>query len=251
MDRRYVSMARRTRLVFPGVALHVIQRGVDRTTCFRAEADYLVYLSQLHILAAKHGCAIHAYCLMTNHVHLLLTPSEETSCTSLMRDLGQRYVPYFNSRHWRTGTLWEGRFRSCVAESQHYVLACYRYIELNPVRARMVNDPVSYPWSSYAVNSGARLDPRLVPHAEFAALGREGNARNRAYQGLFERQLDEPLLAAIRDATNAGYPLVSDTFKTRVLEPLGCKTAPAKPGPRSIFGPGPELGQRVLALTPN
>jgi putative transposase len=92
-------MARRMRLVFPGVALHVIQRGVDRAACFRAETDYQVYLSQLHALAAKHGCAIHAYCLMTNHVHLLLTPSEEKSCTMLMRDLGQRYVPYFNSRH--------------------------------------------------------------------------------------------------------------------------------------------------------
>lgn len=244
-------MARRMRLVFPGLALHVIQRGVDRAACFRAEADYLVYLSQLHALATKHGCAIHAYCLMTNHVHLLLTPREEKSCTALMRDLGQRYVPYFNSRHGRTGTLWEGRFRSCVAESQRYVLACYRYIELNPVRAGMVNDPVAYRWSSCAVNIGAGADPRLVPHAEFAALGAEGEARSRAYQGLFAEHLDEALLAAIRDATNAGFPLVSDTFKARVLEPLGCKTAPAKPGPRSICGPGPEFRHRVLALTPN
>jgi putative transposase len=244
-------MARRVRLIFPGVALHVIQRGVDRAACFRAEADYLVYLSQLHALARKHSCAIHAYCLMTNHVHLLLTPHEEKSCTALMRDLGQRYVPYFNSRHGRTGTLWEGRFRSCIAESAHYVLACYRYIELNPVRARMVNDPFAYPWSSYGANSGARSDPHLVPHAEFAALATEGHPRYRAYQGLFDRQLDEPVLAAIRDATNTGYPLASERFKNRVLQPLGWKTAPAKPGPRSICGPGAELGQRVLALTPN
>lgn len=244
-------MARRTRLVYPGVALHVIQRGVDRAACFRAGSDYLVYLSHLRQLSAKHGCAIHAYCLMTNHVHLLLTPSEEKSCTALMRDLGARYVPYFNARHGRTGTLWEGRFRSCIAESARYVLACYRYIELNPVRARMVSCPEAYPWSSYPVNSGARSDPHVAPHPEFDALGSERDVRHRAYRGLFEQELDEPLLAAIRDATNTGYPLASDTFKSRVLEPLGWKTAPAKPGPRRIRGPGPELGQRDLALAPN
>src|ERR1700741_1960547 len=244
-------MARRMRLVFPGVALHLIQRGVNRTACFHAEADYLVYLSQLRDLSAKHGCAIHAYCLMTNHLHLLLTPNTAQSCTALMRDLGQRYVPYFNSRHGRTGTLWEGRFRSCIAESAHYVLACYRYIELNPVRARMVSQPAGYPWSSYAANSGAHRDPHVAQHPEFAALAAETEARHCAYRSLFDQQLGEPLLAALRDATNTGYPLVSDAFKSRVLQPLGWKTAPAKPGPRSICGPGPELGQRVLALAPN
>jgi len=244
-------MARRMRLVFPGVALHVIQRGVNRTACFRAEADYLVYLSQLRNLSAKHGCAIHAYCLMTNHVHLLLTPNTARSCTELMRDLGQRYVPYFNSRHGRTGTLWEGRFRSCIAESARYVLACYRYIELNPVRARMVSNPEGYPWSSYAINSGAHGDPYVAQHPEFVALAAEAEARHRAYRGLVEQQLDEPLLTAIRDATNTGYPLASDSFKSRVLQSRGWKVAPAKPGPRSICGPGPELGQRVSALAPN
>jgi putative transposase len=239
------------RLVLPGVALHVIQRGVDRAACFRAGADYLVYLSHLRHLSAKHGCAVHAYCLMTNHVHLLLTPSGEKSCTALMRDLGQRYVPYFNARHGRTGTLWEGRFRSCIAESARYVLACYRYIELNPVRARMVSNPADFPWSSYAVNGGAHSDSHITPHPEFTALATEGHARHRAYRGLFEQELDAPLLAAIRDATNTGYPLVSDTFKRGVLEPLGWKMVPGKPGPRSICSPDPELSQRVLALAPN
>lgn len=244
-------MARRIRLVYPSVALHVIQRGVNRAACFHAEADYLVYLSNLRTLSAKHGCALHAYCLMTNHVHLLVTPSREDSCTATMRDLGQRYVPYFNSRYGRTGTLWEGRFRSCIAESAHYVLACYRYIELNPVRARMVASPAAYAWSSYAVNSGAYSDPHIAPHPEFAALGPEGDARYRAYRGLFEEEMDEPLLAAIRDATNTGYPLVSDAFKARVLQPLGWKTEPAKRGPHPICGPGPELRQRDLALARN
>ena len=240
-------MARRMRLVFPGVAVHVIQRGVDRAACFREEADYLVYLSHLRHLSAKHGCAVHAYCLMTNHVHLLLTPSKAQSCTAMMRDLGQRYVPYFNSRHGRTGTLWEGRFRSCIAESARYVLACYRYIELNPVRARMVGDPADYPWSSYAVNSGVRSDPFLGQHPEFFALALDREERHRAYRGLFDEHMDEPLLRAIRDATNTGYPLASEAFKTRVLAPLGWKTAPCKPGPRSSSGPGPELGMGISA----
>src|SRR5688500_13939065 len=110
-------MARQLRQVLPGIALHVIQRGVNRAACFRAEADYLVYLSHLRQLSARHECTLHAYCLMTNHVHLLLTPGDEESCSALMRDLGRRYVPYFNRRHGRTGTLWEGRFHSCMVES--------------------------------------------------------------------------------------------------------------------------------------
>ena len=244
-------MARRMRLVFPGVALHVIQRGVNRAACFRVEADYLVYLSHLRHLSAKHGCAVHAYCLMTNHVHLLLTPVAKGSCTALMRDLGQRYVPYFNERHGRTGTLWEGRFRSCIAESARYVLACYRYIELNPVRAGMVNRPADYLWSSSSVNSGGRSDPFLAPHAEFTGLALGADKRHRAYLALFEEQMDEALLRAIRDAANTGYPLASDEFKDRVLAPLGWKTAPGKPGPKPSHGPGPELANRVVALAPN
>jgi len=244
-------MARRLRLIFPGVAVHIIQRGVNRVACFRADADYLVYLSQLRQLSAKHDCAVHAYCLMTNHVHLLLTPSTAESCTAFMRDLGRRYVPYFNRRHKRTGTLWEGRFRSCIAESARYVLACYRYIELNPVRAGMVNHPARYSWSSHAVNSGARCDPLLSPHAEFLALALERTKRCAAYRALFETQIDQPLLETIRDATNGGYPLVSDKFRDAAIAPLGWKTAPSKPGPRSNSDPDPELRKRVATLTPN
>jgi putative transposase len=244
-------MARRLRLILPGVAVHVIQRGVNRAACFRADADYLVYLSNVRHLAEKHGCAVHAYCLMTNHVHLLMTPDAETSCTRLMRDLGQRYVPYFNSRHGRTGTLWEGRFRSCIVESARYVMACHRYIELNPVRAGMVNHPAGYLWSSYAVNSGARSDPFLSLHPEFVALTSDAQRRHIAYRALFDERLDETLLRAIREATNTGYPLASEAFKNTVIAPLGWKTAPGKPGPRSSSGPGPESGKRVVALTPN
>jgi putative transposase len=234
-------MARKLRFIYPGVAVHIIQRGVNRVPCFRADADYLVYLSHLRQFAAKHGCTVHAYCLMTNHVHLLVTPAREDSCTAMMRDLGRRYVPYFNARHERTGTLWEGRFRSCLVESAHYVLACYRYIEMNPVRAEMVNHPAGYLWSSYAVNSGARSDPFLAEHAEFSALSAESGKRHAAYRGLFDGAMDEALLEAIREATNGGFPLASEHFKTSVLAPLGWKLGPAKPGPRANSHPDPEL----------
>lgn len=244
-------MTRRVRMILPDLAVHVVQRGVNRASCFRADADYLVYLSHLRLLSAKHGCSVHAYCLMTNHVHLLLTPHTDVACTRMMRDLGQRYVPYFNQKHERTGTLWEGRFRSCLVESARYVLACYRYIELNPVRAAMVDQPADYPWSSYAANCGAHVDPLISTHAEFDALATNRETRWLAYRGLFDDKLDEALLAAIRDSTNQGYPLASDTFRNELSTRLGWKIAPSKPGPRPIPGPGPESEQRVLALAPN
>ena len=249
-------MARRLRHILPGVAVHIVQRGVNRVCCFRTETDYLVYRSLLRQLSQKYDCAVHAYCLMTNHVHLLLTPASAESCIGLMRDLGRRYVPYFNRRYERTGTLWEGRFRSCIVESASYVLACHRYIELNPVRAEMVDQPSAYPWSSHAGNSGAQPDPFLSPHAEFLALSADAEKRHRAYRGLFDQLIDEATLEAIRDATNAGYPLASEAFKNSVIAPLGWKTGPGRPGPRrnshpNLAHPDPEYGKRVGTLTPN
>ena len=205
-------MARPPRLILPEVAVHVRQRGVNGVACFRAEADYLFYLSWLRRLSAQHGCAVHAYCLMTNHVHLLLTPRAANSCSELMRDLGRRYVPYFNWRHERTGTLWEGRFRASIAESAHYVLACYRYIELNPVRASMVNHPAEYRWSSYSVNSGTRSDTLVSAHPEFVALATDEDRRRASYRELFAGAMEEPLLEARRDAITGCYPLASQAF---------------------------------------
>jgi putative transposase len=227
-------MPRSLRLILPGIAVHIIQRGNNRAACFRSDGDHLVYLAHLRQLSDKYDCAVHAYCLMTNHVHLLMTPSAAEACTALMRDLGQRYVQYFNRQHERTGTLWEGRFRSCIAESSRYVLACHRYIELNPVRAGMVDQPKSYFWSSHAVNMGMRSDPFVRPHPDVAALGADETKRYAVYRGLFDESLDPALLRNIRDATNAGYPLASDAFKANVLEPLGWKMEPGKPGPRAL-----------------
>ena len=227
-------MPRTLRLIVPGVAVHIIQRGNNRAACFRGDSDYLVYLSHLRQLSEKYECALHAYCLMTNHVHLLLTPNAADACSGLMRDLGQRYVQYFNQRHERTGTLWEGRFRSCLVESAYYVIACYRYIELNPVRAAMVPHAGDHLWSSHAVNSGMRSDPFIVPHSEYLALGIETGHRYAAYRALVDQGLDVTLQQAIRDATNTGYPLASEAFKSRVLAPLGWKLQPGTSGPRAL-----------------
>jgi len=143
-------MPRRARLAVAGIPWHIIQRGNNRSACFYSDQDYLRYLDTLKEQAVKYGCQIHAYVLMINHVHLLLTPEKEQSASLFMKHLGQRYVQYINRTYKRSGTLWEGRFRSCLTQSEDYVLACYRYIELNPVRANMVGHPRNYPWSVIA-----------------------------------------------------------------------------------------------------
>ena len=229
-------MARHARFVVPDVALHIIQRGVDRRECFIGDSDRLVYLSNLRQLLAHKHCALHAYCLMTNHVHLLLTPPDAQSCSALMRDLGQRYVAYFNRRYDRTGTLWEGRFRSCLVDSAPYVLACYRYIERNPVRAGIVTTPAAYAWSSYGSNVGIAHDPSLVPHAEYLALG----ARD-AYRRFCNETDDARFVEAIRDATNAGYTtLIGEELKARLAATVSRPLERAKPGPRASAAEEPE-----------
>jgi putative transposase len=229
-------MARPPRLVVPDIALHIVQRGNDRQVCFREDTDYLVYLSNLRDLARKMKCALHAYCLMTNHVHLLMTPAEPSGCVMLMRDLGQRYVGYFNRRYARTGTLWEGRFRSHLVDSAAYVLACYRYIELNPVRARMVGSPGAYTWSSHNGNSGAVQNVLLTPHAEYAALAADDTARWAAYRRLFDATDDPVFLEAVREAARGGYPLIGENLKSR-LEASGLpRLERGRPGPKPEAG---------------
>jgi putative transposase len=169
----------------------------------------MVYLTALRELLRKTRCALHTYCLMTNHVHLLLTPPDEAACGTLMRDLGRKYVRYFNDRYERTGTLWEGRFHSCPVDSREYVLDCYRYIELNPVRARMAQQGSDYPWSSHRANALGGDDPSLTPHIEYTALGIDRTARLAAYRDFCSAQEQAGFLSAIREATHGGYPLVA------------------------------------------
>lgn len=242
-------MARQPRLIVPDIALHIVQRGVDRQDCFSEETDRLVYLSLLRELSAETQCGIHAYCLMTNHVHLLLTPSTDEGPSILMRKVGQRYVPYFNRRYGRTGTLWEGRFKSCLVESPRYVLGCHRYIECNPTRAGMVPHPGAYRWSSYQANAGLTEEPLLTPHVEYTALGPA------AYRGLFDHALDPALVKAIREATHGGYPLVGDALQQQLARQARRTLARGKPGPApriadsAMSGSLPFDGDPVL--TPN
>lgn len=231
----------------PEVAVHVVQRGNDRQACFRQDADKLVYLSLLRSAAAKARCSIHAYCLMTNHVHLLLTPTDEQGCGMLMRELGQRYVPYFNRRYARTGTLWEGRFRSCLVDSASYVLACYRYIELNPVRAGMVSAPCAYLWSSHNANIGAACDTLITPHPEYVALAPDESERRLAYARIFGEADDPSFLDAMREATRGGYALIGTELKARLASNRSRRLGRGKPGPKPEAGAG-ELPNLELAL---
>ena len=217
-------MPRRARLSLPGIPWHIIQRGNNRSVCFYAEEDYRLYLHHLQELAPRFGCAVHAYVLMTNHVHLLLTPDETDSAGLLMKHLGQRYVQYVNRAYRRSGTLWEGRFRSCLTQTEEYVLTCYRYIELNPVRAGIVRAPQGYRWSSHHANAFGATDAVVVPHDEYLALGSDALTRQAAYQLLFAVDLPEHELAAVRVATNKGWALGAKRFRDDVASLLERRT---------------------------
>lgn len=214
-------MPRRARLSLPGIPWHIIQRGNNRSVCFHAEEDYQFYLHYLKEFAEKFGCAVHAYVLMTNHVHLLLTPARADSAGLLMKHLGQRYVQYINRIYRRTGTLWEGRFRSCLTQSEDYVLACYRYIELNPVRAGMVMKPQDYRWSSYHANGLGKASALITPHDEYRRLGKTEAECREAYRALFRAHVDEALVEEIRSATNGNYALGGKRFQAQVETALG------------------------------
>lgn len=214
-------MPRRARLNLAGVPWHIIQRGNNRSMCFFAEEDYWFYLDSLCELAGKFHCAVHAYVLMTNHVHLLLSPEETNSASQMMKQLGQRYVQYINRAHQRSGTLWEGRFRSCLTQTEEYLLTCYRYIELNPVRAGMVGHPRAYPWSSYRCNAEGSSDALITPHEEYRRLGQTEVSRREAYRALFEANLDSRRIEEIRLATNGNTALGGSRFQTQIERMLG------------------------------
>jgi len=214
-------MPRRARLRLPDLPLHIIQRGNNRVPCFYANEDYGLYLHHLAQLAAKFECAVHAYVLMTNHVHLLLTAAKENGPSLLMKHLGQCYVQYVNKTYRRSGTLWEGRFRSSIVQRDGYALKCQRYIELNPVRAGMVRHPRDYIWSSYRVNAELHPSVLIAPHQEYVGLGETAELRASAYRRSFRFELDPADLREIRLAANGGFALGNDRFKAEIAEALG------------------------------
>jgi putative transposase len=220
---KHARMPRRPRFWIRDVPLHILQRGNNRAACFYAEEDYRFYLHWLQLNAEHYGCAIHAYVLMTNHVHLMLTPKERDSASKLMQSLGRRYVQYVNRVHRRSGTLWEGRFRASPVEAESYLLICSRYIELNPVRAAVVKDPADYIWSSYRHHALGAPDRVVTEHALFNALGATPAERAVAYRALFRTELDEREVNAIRTAVNHGGILSSDRFIERVSKIAGIR----------------------------
>ena len=221
-------MPRRTRAWLRDVPLHVIQRWNNRAACFFADEDYQCYLHWLKTYLDKYQCALHAYVLMTNHVHLLVTPGKAGSVSRLMQSLGRRYVQYINRQYKRSGTLWEGRFKASLVQAETYLLTCSRYIELNPVRAQMVTQPQDYRWSSYrchAMNEGGEW---LTDHPVYTGLGVTAATRAMAYQALFRTELDAEDLSTIRGATNRSGIIGSERFREEIAVMLGRKTSPAK-----------------------
>lgn len=222
-------MARLPRFSVPGQPQHVIVRGNNRSEIFRAEADYRFYLEKLQVAREKHGIEIHAYVLMTNHVHLLLTSRTEQGVGKAMQMLGRYYVQYYNYTYQRTGTLWEGRYKAALVDSETYLLTCMRYIELNPVRAGMVGHPSEHPWSSYRCNALGQTDELVSPHPEYQRLGAD-EERLAAYRQLFKHHLTEDGLAEIRETTNKAWVLGSDQFKRRIQQQLDRRVEPSARG---------------------
>lgn len=224
-------MPRQPRFLIPGQPQHVIIRGNNRDPIFYADDDYRIYLERLKQACGKHRCDVHAYVLMTNHVHLLITPHTEKSISKAVQMLGRYYVQYFNCTYNRTGTLWEGRYKATLIDSEKYLLTCYRYIELNPVRAgKMVEHPSEYPWSSYRCNALGEKDSLVVPHREYQRLGKTAEQRQSFYRSLFSTRISEKTLDEIRESTNKGWVLGSSYFKERIAAQVNRPVAPSSRG---------------------
>lgn len=223
-------MSRKPRFDLPGVPQHVIQRGHNREPCFYAEADYLRYLDNLQEAADTNRVRVHAYVLMTNHVHLLVTPMQPHGTPHMMQDLGRKFVRYMNHTYRRTGSMWEGRYKCSLVDSHAYLLSCMRYIELNPVRAKMVTCPGEYRWSSYGTNAGDRDDPLLSEHPIYTGLAESTTGRRHAYRALFRMHFTDEELRAVREALNQELVLGRDDFKDKIEQMLKRQVRPGIPG---------------------
>lgn len=213
-------MPRRRRQYIPGYAYHVVQRGNNRQACFRHPDDFQAYLALWRAKSRWYGVDVHAYCLMTNHVHFVVTGQEADAISNVMKVVGSCYAGYVNRRYQRTGSLWEGRHRSSLIDSDRYLLSCYRYVEFNPVRAGMVRRPGDYPWSSYPANATGAMS-WLVPHASYLALGADAEVRAKTYRRLCAVLLPADDLAFIRCATFYSQPVGDDAFVEVMAERFG------------------------------
>ena len=214
-------MPRRPRIQLDRVPLHIVQRGHNREACFFGEEDYASYLHWLGEALVESECQLHAYAVMTNHVHLLLTPKKAAAVPRLLMSMGRRYVQYINRTHHRTGTLWESRYKSSVVQAEPYLLSCMRYIELNPVRVAMVDDPAHYRWTSYRHNGLGQADSRITAHPIYDALGLRDKSRQSAYRALFRAALASDAIDDIRLALNQNQPLGNSRFHAQIERKLG------------------------------
>jgi len=216
-------MPRKPRFFLPDVPSHIVQRGHNRDPVFFDIPDYQAYLLWLQEASDRYGCSIHAYVLMTNHIHILATPADKNSISQMMQYLGRQYVPYINHTYERSGTIWEGRYKASLIDEDNYLLTCMRYIELNPVRANMVDTPDEYPWSSYPVNAEGEDSLIIKPHSLYKGLGTDEQQRKSSYKALFKAHIEQSSLKKIRAAWQTGTPLGNDNFRGKIEARLGCK----------------------------
>ena len=227
-------MPRRPRTHLDNVPLHIVQRGHNREPCFAAEEDYFTYLHWLDVALKDNGCALHAYALMTNHVHLLL-PQQAASVPRLVMSLGRRYVQYINTTYRRTGTLWDSRYKSSLIQADTYLLQYMRYIELNPVRAAMVDDPAHYRWTSYRSNALGQANTIVSPHPLYMAMSSTGPRQQSAYRALFRAHLDAAAVAELRLALNQNQPLGDNRFYANIERMMGERRQPRPRGrPKAV-----------------
>ena len=228
-----------------GLPVHITHRGNNRQRCFYEDCDRAFYLFHLRRLLPRTRCALHAYCLMTNHVHLLLTPAALDGCGQLMKNLAQLHSQYVNRTYARSGTLWEGRFHSSLVQAEDYLLRCYKYVELNPVDAKLCAHPGEYDWSSYRTNAGGAFDAAITPHDEYLRLGKTAEARRAAYRALLATPTPREVLEEIENATNGNFALGNDQFKRALSSALGRRAYPGAAG-RPLKAPLKDNGQGGL-----
>lgn len=228
-------MPRKPRFFLPNIPVHAVVRGNSRNNIFFDDSDRARYLDLAKEASQKCSVSVYAYVLMDNHVHWLINSDMPESISKFMQYIGRKYVPYFNRKYNRSGTLWEGRFKASLVDSEGYLLNCYRYIELNPVRAGMVVSPVEYPWSSYHANALGKSDVLLRPHDVYLGLAMDSFERYRVYQAFVSQKNDEGSIETIRSALQTGTPLGGSEFKSKVEGLIGASVGYTQRGrpPRS------------------
>jgi len=223
-------MPRKPRFFLADVPVHVVQRGHSREPVFFEDNDYVEYLHWMEEAADRYNCDIHAYVLMTNHVHFLITPHDKQGVSRLMQYVGRRYVPYINHTYGTSGSIWEGRFKASLIHDEQYLLTCMRYIELNPVRATMVNSPAQYRWSSYRCNAQGKTDTLISPYELYQRLGRTREAQCEAYKALFKAHIEPEQIKEIQVSLQTGTPLGNEYFREKIEKKLKTKVGQARRG---------------------